>query len=461
MPYFENRLSNFKREADLLTLGDGVNRYGTVYNISNSEAYDSRNISSKNYPSLSVRDGFSLSFDTGSNPITTPNGIAVRNAQTLHVVDGTVWKAWNGSSFTNIETGLTNAAASIVDMNRQTDTLTLFFNGTDKKAFNGTAVINLGDAPATKIICIDDNRLYCLKDKNLYYSAFLDPTDFTTLDDSGRLTLAGMKGTETAIAAYQDIVISWSDKTMHLLYGDRFDNFQLMDPMQVGCVSHRSVVEHESKLYFMDYDAFKVFTGGFPVEVSQKVRKILEDINYTHKEKICSGSSGKYIYISIPYGDSATTNNLTLEFDTEIGTWYLIDKGYLQFANIGKGFYGIATDGGIDKLNDGTTNRGVAINWYHETGILNYALVSSRNTLSSIWLEIYLPLGSTLAIYFKNDTVASFTKIQDVTPNASVQKVHVVLPTSIMQDINRYQLRFQGTGPCDIYFVELKERIRG
>jgi hypothetical protein len=449
-----------KRNNDLLTIGNGVNRYSTIYNIDKSEAYDSRNVSSKNYPSLSVRDGFSLSFDTGSSPLTTPNGMGVRNASTLHIVDGTVWKAWNGSAFVNVATGITNTSATILDFNREADTLTLLFNGTDKKAYNGTTVIDLTEAPATKLICIDDYRLYAIKNKRLFYSGVSDPTDFTSLDNSGVVTISGMKGTETALASYQDIVISWSDKTMHLLYGDRYDNFQLMDPMQVGCVSHRSVIEHNSKLYFMDYNKFQLFTGGFPVEVSQKVRKILEDINYTYKEKICSGSQGKYIYISIPYGN-VTNNNLTLEFDTETGNWYLIDKGYLNFVNIGEELYGLATDGKIDKLNDGTTNRGTAISWYHETGIFNYALVSARNTLSEIWLEVYLPIGSTLAIYYKNDITTTFTKIQDITPNASVQKVHVVIPTNIMQNINRYQLKFQGTGICDIHFVELKERIRG
>lgn len=460
MAYWRSKPQNIANPREIITIGDGVNKYGLEYNIEKSEAYDQRNVCSKNYPSLTVRDGFSLSFGTGATAITTPNGMGVRNASTLHVVDGTVWKAWNGSAFANVQTGLTNATATILDFNRETDTLTLLFNGTDKKAYNGTTVIDLTEAPATKLICVDDNRLYALSGKRLYYSSFSDPTDFTTLDDSGVLTLVGMKGTETAIVAYQDIVISFSDQTMHLLYGDDYENFQLMDPMQVGCISHRSIIEHNSKLYFMDYNKFQLFTGGFPTEVSQKVRGYLENINYTHKEKIVSGSHKRYIYVSIPHGSSATTNNLTLEFDTETGNWYPINRGYLNFVNIGEDLYGMGTDGKIDKLNDGTQDQGQAIVWYHETGIISSFIPSAVSTLSDIWLECKIPTGSTLTISYAENDKNTFTTLSSVTGTNSEQKSRIQVPTTLLQDADRYRLKFSGTGPCEIHFVEIQERVR-
>lgn len=457
MAYWSNPKDS-KITSRVITLGDGVNTYNNMYAINQSEAVDSRNVSSKNYPALSVRQGSSLSFGTDVTPITTPNGAGSRDGATFHVVDGTTWKYWNGSAFVNVATGLTNATAKIVEFNRATDTLTLLFNGTEKKAYDGTTVTDLTQAPATKLICVDDDRLYALKDKTIYYSSFRDPTDFTTVFDSGTRTVVGMIGDETAIVAYQDTVIAFSDKTMHLLYGDDFENFQLMDPIQAGCISDRSIVEHDSKLYFMDYGQYKVFTGGFPVDISQKVKKYLEAINYTYKANIVAGSQGRYIYLSIPYGASATTNNITLEYDTETRNWYILDKGYLNFVNIGEFLYGVRTNGEIDKMNTGTADGATAINWYHNTGILNPVPVKPNTTLANIYMEILLPSGSTLTVkYCLTTDDADFTLITNISASNDEQKVRVQIPTSILANSERYRLQFAGTGPCTIYFVELHE----
>jgi hypothetical protein len=81
----------------------------------------------------------------------------------------------------------------------------------------------------------------------------------------------------------------------------------------------------------MDYRKYMAFTGSMPYEISQKVRGYLELINYTYKANICAGQWGKYIYLSIPYGLAQTTNNLTLEYDTENDTWYPWDIGFVNF----------------------------------------------------------------------------------------------------------------------------------
>jgi hypothetical protein len=457
MAYWSNPKDS-KITSRILTLGNGVNTYNNMYAINQSEAVDSRNVSSKNYPALSVRQGSSLSFGTDVAVITTPNGATARGGATFHVVDGTTWKYWNGSAFVNVATGLTNATAKFVEFATATTKYTIMCNGTEKKSYDGTTVADLTEAPATKLICVDDNRLYALKDKKIYYSSFGDLTDFTTVNDSGVRTIVGMIGDETAIAAYQDIVIAFSDKTMHLLYGDDYENFQLMDPIQAGCISDRSIVEHDSKLYFMDYGQYKLFTGGFPVDVSQKVKKYLEAINYTHKAKIVAGTQGRYIYLSIPYGASATTNNITLEYDTETRNWYIIDKGYLNFVNIGEFLYGVRTNGVVDKMNTGTADGSTAIVWYHNTGILNAIPVKPNTTLANIYMECLVPAGSTLTVkYCETTDDADFTTIKSITASADEQKARVQIPTSVLANSERYRLQFSGTGPCTIYFVELHE----
>lgn len=459
MAYWRKRVKG-KITPQTFTLGEGINTYNSIYTIKRSEASDSRNASTREYPALSVRPGSTEEFGTDITPIATPNGAHVRSDGVLHVVDGTTWKKWNGASWDNLATGLTDAKAYFVEFNRETDTLTILLNGTDKKYYDGTSVSDLTEAQASKLATVDDSRLFVLDGRRVYYSKTNVPTDFTTADLTGDLTASGMLGPGTAIKAYNDNIIFFSDATMHLLYGNDTASFQLMDPLQTGCISQNSLIEHDAKLYFMDYDKFKVFTGGFPVEMSQKVRDFLENINYTYKEQICSGADGKYIYVSIPHGGAATDNNLTLEYDTEFGVWNAIDKGYVNFFNIGEAFYGVLTTGVIEKINTGTDDGGTAITWYHTTGIVSPTPVRGDKALSNIWLEVLLPTASTLTVAFASDVDgASFTSLYSGAANEDEQRVRIKIPTAQLNKQQRYRLKFSGTGPCTIHFVELEERV--
>ncbi len=80
-------------------------------------------------------------------------------------------------------------------------------------------------------------------------------------------------------------------------FGDDPYNFQWGPVYDDGCISDYSVIEHKGILYFLDYGAFKRFTGGKPVEISQKVRPYLEGINKAYKTKCVAGSVGNtYIW---------------------------------------------------------------------------------------------------------------------------------------------------------------------
>lgn len=455
MAYFSRKLPSEKVET--ITLGNGVNTFDTVYTIGRNEAVDSRNVSSRHYPALSTRGGVLSSFSS----LTTPNGAGVRNGTELHVVDGTTWKRWDGTNWVNVATGLTNTTANFSEFSRPSDKLTLMFNGTDKKYWDGTNVVDLTEADLTKLIYVDDKRLHTIKGSLLKVSAFLDPTDFTTVFDSFETTIAGMEGQPTAITGYEGVKIIFSDKTMHLMYGEAFDDFQLMDPINSGCVSHRSIVQCKGLLYFLDYGQFKVYTGGFPKDISQKVKKYLENINYTVKEKIVSGVSGKYIYLSIPYisgGTTPTTNNITLEYDTELNTWYPMSTGYVNFFNIGEDFYGVKSDGGIERLNYGNN----ALAWYHETGILSPTPIRPNKSLSDMWLEIELPTGNSMTVSYSTSAYASdFQTLYTFTATTTEQKARVKVPTNVLANKERYRLRFAGTGTAKIHFLETYERVKG
>lgn len=451
-----------KRVNETTRLGEGVNAYNTPFEIKKGEAAASLNTSNRLYPALCVRPGSTSMYGTVATPITTPNGAGVRNGATAHFLDGTTWKYWNGSAFTNVATGLANATSKIIEFNTETDRYTLLFDGTNKKAWNGSgAATDLTQAPATRLITVDDYRLYAVLGSTLYCSALYSCSDWTTVDDADVSAISGMIGVATAITAFNDMVIIFSDTTMHILYGNDSTDWQLVDPIKCGCVSDRSIVEKNGILYFLDYKEFKMFTGGVPVSIGQRVAGYLNNINYTYKDKICAGQWGKYIYLSIPYGANQTTNNITLEYDTELKRWYPWDIGFVNFYNIGNDLYGVTVGGVVKKLQQGTADDSTAIAWSHTTGVWNAAPIRPKKVLSNLYLLIDLPVNSALLVkYSITPDLDDFTTLYTFTANANEQNVRVQVPTTALQNVDYFRLKFSGTGPATINFVEEDLRVK-
>jgi hypothetical protein len=452
MAYWQKRPQSQIKPSGLIRLGDGENTAVPAYEIARSESSESRNTSSRKYPALSTIPGVTSTLST----ITTPNAAGVRNNEYAHVQDGTVWKRWDGSAWQEVAAGLANAKGKFVEFNTEAKRYTVLMNGTDKKAYDGTTVTDLTDAPETNLICVDDFRIYALKGSTLSCSAESSVTDWTTVNSADSFSLTGMVGEGTAIATYNDTVIAWSEQTMHVVYGNDPYDFYPTDPMSYGCISDKSVLQHEGKLYFLGHGKYYAYTGGKPAEISQKVRKCLEGINTVYKSLCAAGKHGKYIYLSIPYGTS-TVNNLTLEYDTEWGKWYVRNVGYSDFFNIGEYLYGITPTGTIYRLNTGDTTE----SWYHITGVITHDTIMQKKVLSNLWLSINLPIGSTLTVSYSTAESGDFTVLYTFTASASDQNVRVQVPTTALQNIDKYRLKFEGTGPCEIHYMEECLRIKG
>jgi hypothetical protein len=208
----------------------------------------------------------------------------------------------------------------------------------------------------------------------------------------------------------------------------------------------------------MDYNKYMAFTGGMPIEVSQKVRSYLELINFSYKQNICAGQWGKYIYISCPYNGS-NTNNLTLEFDTENGTWYPWDIGFVNFVNIGENLIGITTGGVVKQLNYGTADDSTAVTWSHETGGYDVTPLRNKKTVGDFHCLVYCPSGSTMKLSYSDTLTGAFTSLYDFSTSSDEQTVKIRVPITALQSNHLYRLKISGTGPGRFHMLDPDIRI--
>lgn len=464
MAYWEPLGTELQPE-DIIRPGLGINTYQTPFEIQRGESISMLNMSNRKFPAISVRPGRTYEFGSSSVPATTCNALGLRgttNFNYAHVVDGSIWKYWASSdAYINVSTSGISATAKILEFNTEANRFTLVAGSSFLQYYDGSTVSTSTAAPQTSLYAIDDYRLYALSGSVLKCSAAGSITDWATVDDADTIAITSMVGVGTAIKAYNDMIISWGEQTMHILYGDDPNNFQLADPIHNGCVSDRSVIIHNNILYFMDYNKFMQFTGGIPVEVSQKVKTYLENINYTYKDKIASGQVGKYILISIPHGSTATDNNLTLEYDTELGNWYVWNTGFKDFTNIGENTYAVDTSGYIWKLNTGTDDDGTAITWEITFGPWDGLPARPRKTISDIWAIVDLPTSSTMTIsYSKTVDNDDFATLGTFTADADEQNTRIKVPTNYLSSINWYRIKLSGTGACTIHYLEPYSRVK-
>jgi hypothetical protein len=94
---------------------------------------------------------------------------------------------------------------------------------------------------------------------------------------------------------------------------------------KVGCIAQRSIVETTGGTFFLSADQGVQLTNGSTIkEMSYNVRPTILKINPANRENAAAEYWNNHYYLSFPSGTSAT-NNLTLDYDAELKSWWLHD----------------------------------------------------------------------------------------------------------------------------------------
>lgn len=480
-PRINHKIGTDVGTGEMISFGKGINTFLSPY-VGQQGAIDKEtspfidNAIVNQYPILEPRRGLVKSFDeTPTSPLDGAIwGFGKFEDDPLVQIDKDLFRFYISSwqEVTNIYGDLPEYYCNIITYNYSGDEYAIISSSQGAYSYEGTTFADIADMPHTRFTCVDDKRVWALVDGILHFSAAGDFSDWTTADDAGSIELTGFDGIAAGVYAYQNVVIAWSTRTMHLLYGDETDDYYLSDPIRLGLLSQRSIIEHRGILYFMGYDR-KVYMytgGGIPTSISEPIKTWLDDMDTSNGIHVVAATSyDKFILFSIPIGGS--DNSLTFIYDTDFKIWQKWNFGMFDFVKIAELCYGLrdfADDKNyIFKLfgDDWTDNLGYEVDdqdvqWNYYTGYWTEGTIIGNKVLTAIHVHYYKPSGSQMAIGYETNASGSFTTLETLAANTIPTVYRVEIDPSILYNAKFFRLKFTCQGEGKIFGIEPEYRIK-
>lgn len=449
-----------------LALDGGLNKDGTIFNIAPNEAWDCKNTSNKIKGALSLN---SKPKEIGTfQPLVKDVGIGKnRYIHTVHSnglwqmkeitnLDGVTLPATFHFATLTIKSDAPTTGGKFIDFQVGDEYYTILATTSGVWAFkysSGT-VIELVDAPKTDMYAVDDYRLYALKGNTLYASDTNSMTDWNV-----SVPLTGAKSNGTAIVAYDDKVYCFTDRTMHVLYGDDENNYTLSEPLEFGCANRNSLTAYRGSLYFFNNNGlFKYNSGEGIVELSKKIKPIID--NRISLYALTLVASRIYIFDNKLY----LKLGYTFILDLDIMTWSYVNNisNYLfviNGQNNGDIFMQIRSSNSIESYFDLINNTvyDTTTEWYHVTPMRFAGF--NKHTVTRIPVLFDLPNYSTMKVQINtNVNMPTWVDLHTFTPSlntqySEVQNQLIHIPMNLLNNVDYYQLKFSGTGDFIIYYI--------
>lgn len=471
-PYIKYAATGDMLTMQKLVLGGGIDTSKTAFSIDASSASYLRNISARNYPALSSREGRLTVL--GGRELSSCRGIGTRELDKIMYVenDTLAYCLDGGSPYTiGVLPSTGTARCRFVQYNAGDIVYTIVTDGVSRIAWDGTTVVNLsGEAKtASTLVTAFNGRLFWAVGKTLNASALNDVDDYSTLagvdTDSWSGTLSQIPENIVAISSYNNHVQLFTQSSLYELYGTKPTTYEVIPIYAgIGCISQWALTQAGGYLYFMDTTGIYRYNGSQYTKISSAVDAYIANINTSYKSNISLIADDKYLYVSLPDSTSTGANNLILKYDFEKGLWFVDTGAFAYFASFPKVALGFnATTGNIYNMKSGTSDITVSginliitpVSWDWISKVITDEQLKAPLTVSEIWVAINLPTGSSCTLSYSTDPAATsgFTTLYTFTASASIQNVSV--PVALIQSVNWFKLRFTGTGPMDLYYMDV------
>lgn len=295
------------------------------------------------------------------------------------------WK-YNDATWTNIKNNLssTTYGASIVakESGLTPDDVIIYQNGTDNPFrihINTSGTVDIqdlgsttgaaGSPPKSLVMCWYGNRIWVLKNDQLYFSDAYD-TDYSTSFDTVTNWYRIPVGEERALVATRDlgIIVMGKEAIWSIAPSSTPAATDQPQPLTTsyGCVAGKTACVVGDDVYWLAQDGVRALKRtvqdklqtGASYPLSYAMKDEFDSINWTYIQKACAVYFDNRYLLAVPTG-SSTYNNAVFAYYPDASAWVKWDMSV--------GSWSVHTVNGAQKLYFGDANNGVSYEMFHGT----------------------------------------------------------------------------------------------
>lgn len=509
LPYLNN--INYKSNNQINYLAGGINNIYPPENIQDDEVQEMYNICLDDYPAARTKVGRTMMKNPGLKGEEIKY-FGVAGVKYLFYIQGEELKDMQG---TVIATGITGTKFNhVYYADGNSEYMILYGEGVTPtrhklplSVVNTPEIVPLPKDNEEKDIvfehmCYHKNRMMASKGNMLYFSALQNPMEWTSTEDSREDRVENCNQI-TGLVSFDDKLIVFSEKNMHLYYGSNVIAGQTNSytcvslDNNIGCYDQCTIKVHNSYLYWLygrsvyEYDGSTIrrieraesnngMTGG--------IRNYLMAITTDIAKNVSVAGSEDKIYFWFP------DYSFFLIFDQRLRKWtkelqpdkvqdelkYItICDSYvdLNFSQTPQPIYALTANGTIYELTGGrkdgqeyirtygedefTDSEDIVykelIPFYLKTKEFKNGVISKKIQLSKLWFFYDLADNAKVSIRILADNGKKTKLIENVlTPGENMTK-DVIIPAD-MQNANSYTFEIFGEGDFRLRAMERVDR---
>ena len=494
---------HYKSENQINYLAGGINNIYPAQNIQDDECQDMYNMCLDKYPAIRTKIGRTLKSNPGLKG-TQVKYFGVAGVRYLFYIQGTELKDMTG---TVIATGITgNKFSHVYYADGNNEYLVLYGDGVTPtrhklplSSMNTPEVMPL-PAGVTNFehMCYHKNRMFGSVGNMLYFSALQNPMDWTSTGNSREDRVPNCNQI-TGLVSFDDKLIVFSEKNMHLYYGSNvisgnYDSYTCVSlDNNIGCYDQCTIKVHNSYLYWLygrniyEYDGSSIRSIEKPTSnngVTGGIQNYIYGITINEAKNVSVAGSEDKVYFWFP------DYHYFLIFDQRLRKWTkelqceVEDEMYysnicdayvdLNFSQTPTPIYALTQDGVIYEITGGRRDGNEYIRTYGEdeyvgeNGLLSKmeipfymktkefknGVLSRRKSLSEMWFNY--DLNGTVNLIITTDDGKSVTK-ENILPKGTNKTECVLIPNEL-QNVNSYTFEIYGTGDFTLYGMERIDR---
>ena len=502
-PYLEN--IHTKSNNQINYLAGGINNIYPAQNLQDDECQDMYNMCLDFYPALSTKIGRTFRKNPGLAGVNVKY-FGVAGVRYLFYIQGTDLKDMDGTVIAQNIQG--NRFSHVYYADGNNEYMILYGDGVTPtrhklplSPLNTPDIVPLPQDDSHNPIvfehmCYHKNRMMASKGNMLYFSSLQNPMDWTTAENSREDRVPNCNQI-TGLVSFDDKLIVFSEKNMHLYYGSNIlagqtDSYTCVSlDNDIGCYDQQTIKVHNSYLYWLygrsvyEYDGSTIrniekatsnngLTGG--------IKEFIDGITINEAKNVSVAASEDKVYFWFPdykyflIFDQRLrkwTKEKLKDDDTDLYTMICDSYCNLNFSQTPSPIYGLTKNGiiyeitggrkdgiayiktyGKDEYLNGQEIDKVDIPFYIKTKEFKNGVLSKKKSLSKVWFNY--DLDGVVNIKITTDDGKTLVK-EKVLPEGNNKTECILIPND-MQNKNSYVFEIYGQGYIKIYGMEREDR---